>query len=76
MLTSKATRQADPDANPAIIGINNPTNAVFEITDFKLYVPVDNNENKLLEQLKTGCPLTVEWNKYRCQISNQTANNN
>ena len=80
VLTSKATRQADPDANPAITGINNPTKSVFEITDCKLYVPVDalsaENENKLLEQLKTGCPLTVEWNKYRCQISNQTANNN
>ena len=34
------------------------------------------NENKLLEQLKTGFPVTIEWNKYICQISNQTANNN
>ena len=53
VLTSKATRQANPDANPAIIGINNPTNAVFEITHCKLYVPVvtlsAKNENKLLE---------------------------
>ena len=45
-----------------------------------MYVPVvtlsAENKNKLLEQFKTGCPLTVERNKYRCQISKQTANNN
>ena len=34
------------------------------------------NENKLLEQLKTGFKMTVPWNKYRSEISNQTANNN
>ena len=39
LLTSKATIEAGPDADPAVIGINNPTNAVFEITDCKLYVP-------------------------------------
>ena len=57
-LTSKATREANPDANPAVAGINNPTNATFAITDCKLYVPVvilsAENDNKLLEQLKTG----------------------
>ena len=40
VLTSKATRDADPDADPAVAGINNPTNAIFKITDCKLYVPV------------------------------------
>ena len=40
VLTSKATREADPDAYPAADGINNPTNAVFNMTDCKLYVPV------------------------------------
>ena len=82
VLTSKATRnqiaaQGDQELVPAV---NNPTNAEFLITDCKLYVPVVNlsaeNENKLLEQLKTVFPLNVEWNKYRFQISNQTANNN
>ena len=34
------------------------------------------NENKLLEQLKTGFKITAPWNKYRSEISNQTANNN
>ena len=56
VITSKATREADPDADPAVAGINNPTNAVFKITDCKLYVPVvtlsAENDNKLLEQLK------------------------
>ena len=80
VLTSKATRNADPDANPAVIGINNPTNAVFEIIDCKLYVPVvtlsAENENKLLEQLKTGFKIIICWNKYRSEISSQTVNNN
>ena len=58
VITSKATREADPDDDPAVAGINNPTNAVFKITDCKLHVPVvtlsAENDNKLLEQLKTG----------------------
>ena len=29
VITSKATREADPDADPAVAGINNPTNATF-----------------------------------------------
>ena len=38
--------------------VNSPTSAKFEITDCKLYVPVvtlsAENDNKLLEQLKSG----------------------
>ena len=79
-LTSKATRDADPDANPAVAGINNPTSATFKITDTKLYVPVITlsiqDDIKLLEQLKTGFKRTVTWNKYRSEMSNQTKNNN
>ena len=75
VLTSQSTINALPVQDG-----NNPGNAVFEITDCKLYVAVvtlsAENENKLLDQLKTRFPVTVEWNKYRCQISNQTANNN
>ena len=60
--------------------INNPTNVEFSITDCKLYVPVvslsSENKNKLLERLKKDFEITVSCNKYRCQISNQTANNN
>ena len=40
VITSKATREADPDADPPLAGINNPKNADFKITDCKLYVAV------------------------------------
>ena len=46
----------------------------------KLYVPVvilsAEDDNKLLEQLKTGFERTIKWNKYRSEISNQTKSNN
>ena len=59
VLTSKAYRRAvsAQGGNPAVDGINNPTNATL-ITDTKLYVSVvtlsSENDNKLLAQLKTG----------------------
>ena len=63
VLRSKATGAADPDADPAVAGINNPTNVTFKIKDTKLYVPVVSlsaeNDNKLLEQLKTGFKRTI-----------------
>ena len=41
----------------------------FSITDTKLYVPVvtlSNQDNaKLLEQLKSGFKRTINWNKYQ-----------
>ena len=39
VLTGKATRDNDLDADPAVDQINNATNATFKITDCKLYVP-------------------------------------
>ena len=33
VLTSKATRHDDPDADPAVDKINNSANAIFKITD-------------------------------------------
>ena len=33
VLTSNTTRDADPDADPSVAAIDNPTNAIFEITD-------------------------------------------
>ena len=60
--------------------INSPTEAKFEITDCKLYVPVvtlsAENDNKLLEQLKSRFRRTIKWNKYISQMSNQNKNNN
>ena len=82
VLTSKATRDAVPaqGVNPAVDGIDNPTNVTFKITDTRLYVPVvtlsAENDNKLLEQLKTGFKRTIKWNMYRSKMSNQTRNNN
>ena len=80
VITSKATRKAGPDADPVVAGINNPTNVTFKIKDTKLYVPVVSlsaeNDNNLLEQLKTGFKRTIKWNKYRSEMSNQTKNNN
>ena len=34
------------------------------------------NDNKLLEQLKSGFRITTKWNKYMSQMSNQNKNNN
>ena len=64
-------------SNPEV-GNNSPTNAIFKITDCKLYVSVftlsAENDNKLLEQLKTRFKRTIKWNKYRFEMSNQTRN--
>ena len=58
VITSKAKREANPNADPAVVEINNPIGATLKIKETKLYVPVvslsTENDNKLLEQLKTG----------------------
>ena len=64
MITSKAKTEADPDDDPAVDEINNPTNATFKIKDTKFYVPVvvtlsAENDNKLLEKLKAGFKRTI-----------------
>ena len=81
MLVGKALRNAsDPQPNPPIAAIESPTDAKFEITDCKLYVPAVNlsaeNDNKPLEQLKSGFRRSIKWNKYMSQMSNQNNNNN
>ena len=44
----------------------------FEITETKLYVPVvtlsTKNNEKLLQQLKSGFKQTISWNKYESSI--------
>ena len=76
VITSKKRRIA----SATVTRINNPTGATFKITDTKLYVPVvtlsAENDNKLLEQLKTGFKRSITWNKYRSKMSNQAKNNN
>ena len=80
VITSKATRDADPDADPAVAAIDNPTNETFKITDTKLYVPVvtlsTEDDNELLEQLKLGFKRTIRWNKYRSKTTKQVKINN
>ena len=81
VLVGRALRNApNPQPNPPIAAIESPTNAKFEITDCKLYVPVvtlsAENDNKLLEQLKSGFRRSIKWNKYMSQMYNQNKNNN
>ena len=77
VLVGRAHR--DPPA-PAPAFITSPENAIFGITDCKLYVPTitlsAENDNKLLEQLKSGFKRTIKWNKYMSQMSNQNKNKN
>ena len=58
VLTGKSARDANYNANPHVSKIDNPENAIFQITDTKLYVPVvtllRETDIKLIEQLKTG----------------------
>ena len=79
VLKSKATREAAPDANRAVAAIDNLTNATFQITDTKMYVPVvtlsKENDTNLLEQLKTGFKRTIKCDKYRSQMTIQPRNN-
>ena len=73
-------KEADYDADPVVRKIDNPKNAIFQITDTKLYVPVvtlsKENDIKLLEQLKTGFKRTITWKKYRSEMTIQLQNNN
>ena len=58
--------------NPPIVAINNPTGATL----FSVITLSAEEDNKLLDQLKSGFKRTVKWNKYRSEISNQITNNN
>ena len=74
VLRDKSAREANYGANPNVYEIDHPKNAVFKITDTKLYVPgvvtLSNKDDiKLLEQLKSGFKRTIKWNKYRSQMT-------
>ena len=66
------TRRNAQGNNPAIVP---PAEITFEITATKLYVPVvtlsEENDIKLLEQLKSGFKRTIKWNKYGSQMAIQ-----
>ena len=73
VLISKATRQANYGADPVARQIDNPENAIFQITDTTLYVSVvtlsKENDTKVLEQLKTGFKRTLKWSKHNLKIT-------
>ena len=66
--------------NPARPEINAPINASLKIKDTKFYVPVvtssTEDDNKLLEQFKTGFKRAIKWNKYRSERTTQDKINN
>ena len=57
-----------------------PTGATLTINDCKLYIPVvtlsEDDETKLLTNLKSGFTREIEWNKYRSQVTTEAINNN
>ena len=73
------TAAAAQGDNPARERIDAPTNAIFKITDTKLYVPVvtlsTKDGNNFLEQLKSGFKRTIKWNEYRSEMNNHTKTN-
>ena len=80
VLINKLTREGNYNVDPDVYEIDNPENAIFQITDTKLYVSVvslsKENEIKLSQQLKSGFKRTIKWNKYRSQMTIQPQNNN
>ena len=71
-------RDAESNNNqPAIVA---PTGLEFQITYTKLYVSVvtlsSENDENLLEQLKSRFKRIVKWNKYRSQMTVQNNNKN
>ena len=70
------TKDAEGDS-PAIVA---QIVLIFEKTDTELYVPVvtlsNENDTKLLEQLKSGFKKTIKQNKYKQQMTIQPKNNN
>ena len=57
---------------------NDTKSAKFTTTDTKLYVPVVTlsiqDNAKLLDQLKSGCKRTINWNKYQSEPALQAQN--
>ena len=77
VLIGKVLRNApDPQPNSPIAATESPTDAKFEITDVPVVTLSVENDNKLLEQLKSGLKRSIKWNKYISQMSNQNKNNN
>ena len=73
----KVRAAGNKDDPPATVA---PTRLEFQIKDTKLNVPVVSlsakDDNKLLQQLKSGFKRTIKWNKCKSQMTLQTKNNN
>ena len=80
ILTDITTQAADRDADPTMPAKYAPTNATFQITDTKLYVPVvtlsTKDHNNFLEQLKSWFKRTIKWIRYRSEMTNQIKTSN
>ena len=80
IIIDEATRDAEPNVNPPALETRASTSTTFKITATKLYGPVitlsTEDDNKLLDQLKTGFERTIKWNKYKSEMYNQTKTNN
>ena len=81
-IATQTTGDADPNTNHPVKArerIDAPTNATFNITDTKLYVPVvtlsEKDDCNVLEQLESGFKRTIKWNKYRSEMTNLTKTN-
>ena len=66
-IITQMARDSNPNANPTVEArerIDAPTNAKFKIKDTKLFAPLvtlsTEDDNKLLEQLKTGFKRTIK----------------
>ena len=79
VIASRTYRGAVAGDTP-IAKINNPANSAFKIKDTKLYVPVvtlsAQDDNKVLEELKSGFKRIIRWNKYRSEMCNQDETDN
>ena len=77
-IKTQTARAAQGD-KPARERIDAPTSATFKITDTKLYILVvtlsTKDDNNFLEQLKSRFKITIKWNKYRLEMTNQTKTN-
>ena len=76
VLTSKTTRTGNYENDPVVCRIDDPADAIFKITDTRLYAPVatlsTDDDNKILEQLNSWFKRTIKWNKYRSEMTKQT----
>ena len=72
-------QQRQVDAGPPAVN-GTKTGATLAINDCKLYVPVvtlsNDDEIKLLTNLKSGFTREIIWNKYRSQMTTEAINNN